>query len=125
MNGDPRIHVRRRRRAIDRLQSLTTGAAVAGIAGTAGFSLLAAASWSGVPGATTAADVGGAGLIPTNPSGNGSSGASTPRNQPQAGTTDPFATGGGSGSSGSSGTTRVRPAQPGTGRSHATSGGSH
>jgi hypothetical protein len=53
MNHDPRPHVFRRRLAIDRLRTLTTGAAVAGLAGTAGFGLLAAASWSGT---TTAAD---------------------------------------------------------------------
>ncbi|HLO34835.1 MAG TPA: hypothetical protein VK194_02075, partial [Candidatus Deferrimicrobium sp.] len=47
MNHDPRPHIHRRRRAIDRLRTLTTGAAVAGLAGTAGFGVLAAATWSG------------------------------------------------------------------------------
>jgi hypothetical protein len=48
MINDPRPHIHRRRHAIDRLRSLTMGAAVAGLAGTAGFGGLAAASWSGV-----------------------------------------------------------------------------
>jgi hypothetical protein len=63
MKHDPRPHIRRRSHAIDRLRSLTTGAAVAGLAGTAGFGLLAAASWSGTAnaadnaaGATTTTD---------------------------------------------------------------------
>ena len=47
MTHDPRPHIHRRRRAIGRLRSLTAGAAVAGIAGTAGFGVLAAATWSG------------------------------------------------------------------------------
>lgn len=54
MKPDPRLHIRRRSHAIDRLRSLTTGAAVAGFAGTAGFGLLAALSWSGT---TTAANI--------------------------------------------------------------------
>jgi len=56
MKHDPRPHIRRRSLAIDRLRSLTTSAAVAGLAGTAGFGLLAAASWSGT---ATAADASG------------------------------------------------------------------
>src|SRR4051794_41966137 len=44
-------HAHRRRRALDRLEGLTTGLAVAGVAGTAGLAILAAATWSGVPGA--------------------------------------------------------------------------
>lgn len=47
MTHDPRPHIHRRRHAIGRLRSLTAGAAVAGIAGTAGFGVLAAATWSG------------------------------------------------------------------------------
>jgi hypothetical protein len=47
MSHDPRPHIHRRRHAIGRLQSLTTGAAIAGLAGTAGFGILAAATWSG------------------------------------------------------------------------------
>ena len=42
MSHDPRPHIHRRRHAIGRLQSLTTGAAIAGLAGTAGFGVLAA-----------------------------------------------------------------------------------
>jgi hypothetical protein len=56
MTHDPRPHIHRRRHAIDRLRSLTVGATVAGLAGTAGFGVLAAASWSGVP--KTADDTG-------------------------------------------------------------------
>src|SRR6476646_9270194 len=50
-------HAHRRRRALDRLEGLTTGLAVAGVAGTAGFAILAAATWSGVPGAHTVNDL--------------------------------------------------------------------
>jgi hypothetical protein len=42
---------------MDRLRSLTTGAAIAGLAGTAGFGLLAAASWSGASTATDSSGV--------------------------------------------------------------------
>ena len=121
----PTHHIRRRRRAIDRLRTLTTGAAVAGLAGTAGFGVLAAATWSGTPGATTAADAGGDASAPTSggggsnqaPAGGGSTGSGTAPgglfgSTPNSGGTVP-------------GITRVRPVQPGSGRSHATSGGSH
>ena len=47
MNKHLRSHVGRRREAIDRLQSLTTGAIVAGTAGTIGFGFLAAATFTG------------------------------------------------------------------------------
>jgi cytoskeletal protein RodZ len=47
MNNHLRVHVGRRRRAIDRLQSLTTGAVVVGVAGTVGFGVLAAATFTG------------------------------------------------------------------------------
>jgi len=54
MNKHLRLHAIRRRDAIDRLRSLTTGAIVAGTAGTIGFGALAAATYSGttVGGAT-------------------------------------------------------------------------
>jgi hypothetical protein len=52
MHSDPRPHIRRRRFAIDRLRALSRGAAVAGVAGTAAFGVVAAASWSGDPNAT-------------------------------------------------------------------------
>jgi hypothetical protein len=52
MQHDPRPHIRRRRHAIGRLRSLSTTAAVAGLAGTAGFGAMAALSWSGDPTAT-------------------------------------------------------------------------
>jgi len=47
MNKHLRLHAIRRRDAIDRLRSLTTGAIVAGTAGTIGFGALAAATYSG------------------------------------------------------------------------------
>lgn len=52
MSHDPRPHIYRRRDAIDRLRSISTAAAVAGLAGTAGFGAVAALSWSGDPAAT-------------------------------------------------------------------------
>jgi hypothetical protein len=113
MTIDPRVHAGRRSRAIDRLRTMTTGAAVAGVAGTAAFGVLAATTWSGEPGATGAAAVGPSptATAPDDASGRGSSGAEAPGNQPE-----PAAPGGGS--------TRIRPAQPGSGRGHATTGGS-
>ena len=120
---DAHRHIHRRRRAIDRLRALTTGVAVAGIAGTAGFGAVAAVSWSGQPGVQSAADLGG-----------GSSGDSTtngstyPRSNNNPSTNgvapgDIFGSVPNRGAVG--GTTRIRPAQPSTGGSHATSGGSH
>lgn len=121
MNNDPRPHIHRRGHAIDRLRSLTTGAAIAGLAGTAGFGVLAAATWSGTATAADQTDSG-----PTNDATglNGADGSN-----------------GTSGAGGTSGTTRVRPAptaaanqQPTTtiprvqhvsGGGHASSGGSH
>jgi hypothetical protein len=47
MNKHLRAHVGRRREAIDRLQTLTRGVVVAGAAGTVGFGLLAAATFTG------------------------------------------------------------------------------
>ena len=52
MQSDPRPHVRRRHRAIERLGSLSSLAVVAGVAGTAGFGLVAAMTWSGDPSAS-------------------------------------------------------------------------
>jgi hypothetical protein len=63
MTHDPRPHIRRRGDAIDRHRSLSTAAAVAGLAGTAAFGLVAALSWSGDPSATP---------LPTGQSGAGS-----------------------------------------------------
>jgi hypothetical protein len=120
---DAHRHIHRRRRAIDRLRALTTGAAVAGLAGTAGFGAVAAASWSGQPGAQSATDVGtGSSAGSTN---NGSANQRTDDN-PSTNFVAPgdiFGSVPNQGTAG--GTTRVRPAQPSTGRSHATSGGSH
>ena len=123
--NDATHHIRRRRRAIDRLRTITTGAAVAGIAGTAGFGVLAAATWSGTPGATVVSNAGsgsndttGTGTAPDQTSGgsSGSNGAA-----PGGGL---FGTAPNDGA-GLPGTTNVRPAQPGSGRNHATTGGSH
>ena len=47
MNQHLRSHVGRRHAAIDRLRSMTTGAIVAGAAGTIGFGFLAAATFTG------------------------------------------------------------------------------
>jgi hypothetical protein len=47
MNKHLRAHVGRRGAAIDRLRSMTAGAVVAGAAGTIGFGVLAAATFSG------------------------------------------------------------------------------
>ena len=87
------VHAHRRRRALDRLEGLTTGLAVAGVAGTAGFAILAAASWSGVPGARTVNDlpavvgnVGGAsGGSSSGGSGSGGSGGVTQPVDPNGG----------------------------------------
>ena len=112
-------HIRRRRRAIDRLRTLTAGAAVAGIAGTAGFGVLAAATWSGTPGATRAADAN-----------SGTSGSAPEPNSGPAGNGTAPGGGGLFGTTPNEGLsptapTTIRPVQPGTGRSHATTGGSH
>ncbi len=114
MNHDPRPHIHRRRRAIDRLRSLTTGAAVAGLAGTAGFGILAAASWSGTSGAlgatgATTDDTGGA-------SGNtpiyGTTGSNQRQVAPNSGGTAPQPT-------------KVPRVQRVSGSGHASTGGSH
>jgi hypothetical protein len=122
MTHDPRPHIHRRRHAIDRLRSLTVGAAVAGLAATAGFGVLAAASWSGV--AKAADDTGAttndtSGTYGSNGTGTGSTGTSgaTPTNRPKVapntgGTSVPPATA----------TPRV---QRSSGSGHASSGGSH
>jgi hypothetical protein len=47
MNTDLRAHVGRRRKAIDRLGTVTTAVVVAGAAGTVGIGLHAAATFSG------------------------------------------------------------------------------
>ncbi|HEY7131819.1 MAG TPA: hypothetical protein VH440_06180 [Candidatus Limnocylindrales bacterium] len=114
MTADPRVPAGRRGQALDRLRLLTTATAVAGVAGTAGLAVVAAASWSGDPNATKAATVQGG------PDDGTTAQPSTPprqRNQAVA-PVDPF---GGSSNQGSSG---IRPVQPGTGRNHATTGGS-
>ena len=120
-----RLHVDRRGRAIDRLRGFTTGVAVAGVAGTAGFAILAAATWSGVPGARSVQDLpaterSGTGAGGASGGSSGSGGTSRQPVAPNGGLVDPNPAAGGS--SGSQGVTRVRPAQPHTG--HAATGGS-
>jgi hypothetical protein len=123
MTNDPRLHIDRRDGALVRLRGLTTTAAVAGVAGTAVFGVVAAASWSGQPGVTSAAQVN-AGTA------QGNDNATQPQTDPQAAPqTNPFfQTNPYSGSSGSSGqatnpgSTRIRSSYGG--RSHATTGGS-
>jgi hypothetical protein len=125
-------HIHRRGRAIDRLRAVTTGAAVAGIAGTVGFGALAAATWSGEPNARTAA-----GLSSGAGDDSGSTRANTERDDAENGSNGGSDDGGplfGTQPGDAFGTipnegarqnpTFVRPAQPGS-RSHATSGGSH
>ena len=65
MQHDPRPHMRRRADALDRHRSIRATAAIAGVAGTAAFSLMAAMSWSGNPDATP---------LPTTNDANGTSG---------------------------------------------------
>ncbi|HEV7810349.1 MAG TPA: hypothetical protein VGO64_07105, partial [Candidatus Limnocylindrales bacterium] len=74
MDRNPRQHVRRRTAAIARLHSMTTGAAIVGVAGTAAFGAVAAATWSGDPNATSA----------TGTQATGPSGAATARPAPAA-----------------------------------------
>ena len=116
MTNDPRLHVHRRDGALARLRGLTTTAAVAGIAGTAVFGAVAAASWSGNPNAASAAHLG-TGTIPE------TVGAEQPQSTPDD---NPFfGTAPRSGSTGQAtnpGSARVRPTTGG--RSHATTGGS-
>ena len=126
MKHDPRLHIHRRRSAIGRLRSLTTGAAIAGFAGTAGFGVLAAATWSG--NAAAADQTGGSTTIDA---ANGATGT---------GGTD--GTTGTNGTTGTTGTNRRRIApstggsaqqpttatprvQRATGGGHASTGGSH
>lgn len=119
MNHDPRPHVHRRRLAIDRLRSLTTGAALAGLAGTVGFGALAAISWSGTTtsdsGTTTDSGTGLAAPTPTRgttAAGGAGTGSTGTRVVPNAGVSAPQPTA----------TPRV---QRGSGSGHASSGGSH
>jgi hypothetical protein len=129
------VHAHRRRRALDRLDGLTTGLTVAGVAGTAGFAILAAASWSGVPGKTTANDLpavvgsvgdgsngSSSGTSRSGGLGSGSSGGGVQPVNPNLGRVDPNAGTGSGGSNGTQNAPRVRPAQPRSG--HATTGGS-
>jgi hypothetical protein len=112
MTHDPRPHVHRRSRAIDRLRTLTASAAIAGVAGTAGFAVLAAATWSGdqtATGAAGALDLDGANQGVTTPN---AAATPAPRVAPNQGTArTPTAT-------------APRVAR-GSGTGHAASGGSH
>jgi hypothetical protein len=118
MEHDPRPHIRRRGHAIDRLRSITTGAAIAGLAGTAGFGLVAARSWSGNPnalnaagGATTGGASGTSGTSGTNRS-SGTSGTNRTTIVPNTGGAQQP-------------TTTVPRVQRANGSGHASTGGSH
>jgi hypothetical protein len=115
MFQDPRAHIRRRRYAIDRLRSLTTGAAIAGLAGTAGCGLLAATSWSGT--ASAAVTAGGS------TTSDGTSGSGTSGSEGTSGT-DPIQVAPQTGQSGQQPTSTTR-VQRGSGSGHAATGGSH
>ena len=111
MNHDPRPHIRRRGHALGRLRSLTAGATVAGVAGVAGFGVLAAATWSGDANASDASN--GASTITTTNTGSGTAGQGAARTNPNR-------------------VTNPQPAVPttprvqrGTGSGHAATGGSH
>ena len=110
MNQDPRPHIRRRGHAIDRLRSITTGAAIAGLAGTAGFGILAAATWSGD--ATAANAAGGSTTTDGTNGTSGTSGSNRATAVPNAGGAAPRP----------AATPRV---QRGYGSGHASTGGSH
>jgi hypothetical protein len=114
MNQDPRPHIRRRGHAIDRLRSVTTGAAIAGLAGTAGFGLLAAVTWSGD--ATAANAAGGSTTTNGTTSTNGTGGTSGTNRAGIAPNT------GGAAQQPTTATPRV---QRGSGSGHASTGGSH
>jgi hypothetical protein len=108
MKHDPRPHIHRRGIADRRLRSLTTGTAVVGIAGTAAFGLVAAASWSGDPAATP---------LPATTT----TGAGTYRAAPTAPTgVQPVAP-----NNGFAQPPTVSALRPNRGAGHATSGGSH
>jgi len=120
---EPMPHIHRRRRALGRLQMMTTGAAIAGVAGTAGFAAVAAVTWAGRSGVTSAADVG-VGSNAPGEAGNAANDPFAPQPVPSENAQPGQVFGAPTSGSGSSGATRVRPPQPTTGRSHATSGGS-
>ncbi len=115
MNKQLRVHTGRRREAIDLLRSLTTGAVLAGTAGTVGFGILAAATFTGK--STTAATSNGSQSVVDQRQTTG--GTSTTRNgstgtvsDPQTGVT-------------SQGLSAVPTPRPTSGRqSHASTGGS-
>ena len=115
MTSDPRPHIRRRDGALIRLRGLTTTAAVAGVAGTAVFGAVAAASWSGDPKATSATD-------PGTGTGPGNAGVERPQTTPDPGSL--FGTTPRNGTAGGTTTPGVTRVRPSGGRSHATTGGS-
>jgi hypothetical protein len=110
MKHDPRPHIDRRGHAIGRLRSLTAGAAIAGLAGTAGFGVVAAASWSGD---ATGTNDGTTTQGTNGSSGTNGSGPSRPQATPRTG---------GSAQQPTVTTPEVR---RGSGSGHASSGGSH
>jgi hypothetical protein len=108
MNKHLRADTSRRRDAIDRLRSLTTGAVFAGAAGTVGFGLLAAATFRGTT--STEAATTGETQAPTTRSEEGGTGST--RNQANGNATIP-----GLG-------TAPTPRPTATHKSHAATGGS-
>jgi hypothetical protein len=116
MTPDPRNHVQRRGRAIERLRSLTTAVAVAGLAGTAGFGVLAAATWSGNDTTPAAAD----GRVTTPTAPDDATGADPPGTDAPV---QPFGTG--RGSTGQAPTTTTPRVGRSGGSGHATTGGSN
>ncbi len=84
MNEHLREHTGRRREAIDRLRSMTTGAVVAGAAGTIGFGFLAAATFRGNSPATEGTSPGSDDATTPSPVLPGSA-----QNQRSGGTTNP------------------------------------
>jgi hypothetical protein len=113
MITEPRRQIRRRDRATGRLRSMTTGIAIAGVAGTAGFGLIAATSWSGNPTPVAAADGAAADATPVVPN---TTAPPDPADQSQ-----PFGAGQGTPVPVATPAPRV---QKSRGSSHATTGGS-
>jgi hypothetical protein len=106
MNRATRHHVDRRSLALERLESITVGAAIAGVAGTLGFGTLAAVTFSGT---ANAADRQSDQNLTTDPGSGSNDDGLTPRTNDDGGS--PFF--------------QVQPApRTSAGRGHASTGGS-
>jgi hypothetical protein len=136
MEHDPRLTLRRRDRALDRLNGLTTGAATLGLIATAGFGTVAAIT-THVPGVSASDTTDqGAGPADAGPDdrgtdeATGSDGATDDagRLSPQGGEAQPLRPSAGNGSSSGNVSppkvTAVAPRARSTTRSHASTGGS-